>query len=121
MTEPQQQQPISPIRSALVAAASEAPAKPDLAAQVYQSLDIDAPGAFIRGDQVSVSKLQPGDLVGWHGGNRQGQYQGALAVYAGDGEIIESVSGIKRRRKLRANENVFGMPVNLPEEMAQEL
>jgi cell wall-associated NlpC family hydrolase len=91
--------------------------QPDLAATVYQQLGIDAPGVRIQGHRESVSKLQPGDLVGWKGGDGEdGSYQGNMAVYAGNGEIIEKFYGNNRRRKLDPHENTFGIPVKYPQD-----
>jgi hypothetical protein len=39
-----------------------------------------------------------------------------MAVYAGNGEIIESYYGNNRRRKLDPHENTFGLPVVLPDD-----
>ena len=69
----------------------------------------------VNGTRTSVNNLQPGDLVAWNGGYDRGRYIGHIAVYAGNGEIIESpdVGLTVRRRKLRANENAFGVHLNI--------
>lgn len=63
------------------------------------------------GYRTSIANLQPGDLVGWSKG-------GHVAMYVGNGEIIESpnVGKTVRRRKLGANENAFGVHIKLPGE-----
>lgn len=97
-----------------------APGNPDLAYNVYQQLGMDVPDVTLQGSRAPVGHLKPGDLVGWHGGEEpDGRYVGNIAVYAGGGEILESMFGTNRRRKLHANENVFGMPVNLTEDIVE--
>jgi hypothetical protein len=100
----------------MVAGALEATQMPDLAAQVYQMVGLPpVAGMATQSGQTSVYNIQPGDIVGWHGGHQaDGQYIGNLAVYAGQGEIIETMFGQPRRRKLNPNENTFGIPVMLP-------
>ena len=91
-----------------------APGVPDLAYNVYQQLGLDAPNVALQGGTAPFASLKPGDLVGWKGGHQpDGEYVGQMAVYAGNGEIIESAFGQNRRRKIRYNENVFGMPVHM--------
>jgi len=65
----------------------------------------------IRGTRTSVNNLQPGDLVAWQGGWAGPDYVGHIAVYVGNGQIIESpdVGMTVRQRALRSNENTFGV------------
>lgn len=69
----------------------------------------------INGTRTSINNLQAGDLVAWNGGYDRGRYIGHIAIYAGNGEIIESpdVGLTVRRRKLRANENAFGVHLKI--------
>ena len=88
--------------------------EPDLAVKVYQKLGIQSPNVYSLGYRAKMQDLNPGDLVGWAGGQEQdGSYIGNIAVWAGEGEIIENVFGHKRRRKLGPTENTFGIPVNM--------
>ena len=59
------------------------------------------------GQRTDVSKLQPGDLVGFGDG-------GHIALYAGNNQIIEAPSTGKtvRQRALGANENTFGVSLS---------
>jgi cell wall-associated NlpC family hydrolase len=65
----------------------------------------------IRGTRTNVNSLQPGDLVAWQGGWAGPSYVGHIAVYVGNGQIIESpdVGMTVRQRALRPNENTFGI------------
>lgn len=93
-------------------------AEPDMAQTIYQKLGIDAPGIRLQGTQAPVGELKPGDLVGWKGGQKpDGGYVGNVAVYAGNGHIVESFFGQNRTRPLRPDDNIFGMPVVLPEDL----
>ena len=62
-----------------------------------------------QGARTSGNSLRPGDLVGFKNGSH-------IAIYIGDGQIIESPrTGLTVRvRKLGSNENVFGVRLNLP-------
>lgn len=62
------------------------------------------------GYKTAVKNLQAGDLIGWSAG-------GHVAMYDGNGGIIESVAGGPRRRKLTANDfarGVYGVHISLP-------
>lgn len=63
----------------------------------------------VTGKRVGINQLKPGDLVGWNRG-------GHIAVYAGNGEILESPrTGLSvRRRRIGQREGVFGVSLNLP-------
>jgi len=90
------------------------PGEPDLAYNVYKSVGLDGSTVALQGSRAPIATLKPGDLVGWNGGSQpDGKYIGNVAVYAGDGEIIETAFGRTRRRKIHYTENVFGMPVNM--------
>jgi cell wall-associated NlpC family hydrolase len=104
------------MRLDLVANAQKNAAQPDAAAQTYQLLGFNT-SAALAGHRTSVHDLKPGDLVGWEGGHEpDGRYIGNMAVYAGNGEIIESYYGNNRRRRLDPHENTFGLPVVLPDD-----
>jgi hypothetical protein len=104
-------------RMSLMDAVQVQAAKPDLAGTVYQTMGINAPNVTLKGQRSNVADLKPGDLIGWKGGEEpDGRYVGNVAIYAGDGHILEKFYGSNRRRKLGPNEDVFGMPVNLPED-----
>jgi cell wall-associated NlpC family hydrolase len=85
---------------------------------VYQMVGYDTesedlfPGGVI-GTRVSVSELDPGDLVAWSGGWRGMVYVGHMAVYVGNGKIMESVGGPPLTRELHPNDNVFGVHLNI--------
>ena len=77
----------------------------------------------VNGSRTSVSNLRPGDLVCWQGGYRGANLVGHVAIYAGNGEIIEAPDvGINvRRRALRPNEkdvanggHLIGIHLSLP-------
>lgn len=108
---------LSPYRASLMEAMVAQNQEPNLVEKVYQSIGLQAPpGTTTQDTQLSLMHCRPGDLVGWHGGSGQdGSYQGNLAVYAGNGEIIEPFFQTTRRRKLSSNENVFGIPVVMQE------
>lgn len=92
-------------------------AQPDIAQTVYSQLGMDPTWVRLAGVRESVSKLNPGDLVAWHGGDRpDGTYAGQMAVYAGEGQIIEDFFGRPRRRALRREDNVYGLPVHMQEQ-----
>jgi len=84
---------------------------------VYQSIGYEVgedlfPGGVI-GTRVSVSELDSGDLVAWEGGWRGMVYVGHMAVYVGEGKIMESVGGPPITRELHPNDNVFGIHLNV--------
>lgn len=89
--------------------------------QVYKSLGISLGGRTADqlahtaiGTRTTVDKLRPGDLVAWQGGWRGPNYVGHIAIYAGNGQIIEAPSqGVPvRRRALRAGEATFGVALH---------
>jgi len=68
----------------------------------------------MTGSRTSVSDLQPSDIVAWNGGWRGQDYIGHLAVYMGNGEIMEQVGNQPpSKRTLQANENAFGVHLNI--------
>jgi cell wall-associated NlpC family hydrolase len=100
----------------LVNTAQQNAMQPDAAAETYAKLGFQTTAA-LQGWKTSVNELKAGDLVGWQGGYEpDGRYIGNMAVYAGNGEIIESYYGNNRRRKLDPHENTFGLPVVLPDD-----
>jgi cell wall-associated NlpC family hydrolase len=105
-------QPEMGFRDSLMQAVSVKESQPDLAQSTYQSLGLDPTNVRLAGHQANMNTLRPGDLVGWKGGQKgDGGYVGNIAVYAGDGHIVEQFFGKTRRRKINPSENVFGMPV----------
>lgn len=66
------------------------------------------------GTRTSINQLRPGDLVATDNSSRNA---GAdhIAIYAGDGWIIEAphAGASVRRRKLGANENYYGVALNI--------
>lgn len=66
-----------------------------------------------KGKRVSLTDLKPGDLVAWENNPRQ---SGAdhIALYLGNGEILEAPNSKNRirRRKLRANEGAWGVKLD---------
>jgi len=124
MTEPQQPQeePRVDVRGFLMGAIQKARSQPNLAQAIYKQLGIDHQDVRLNGYQAPMHELQPGDLVGWRGGNHDdGTYTGNIAVYAGNNEIIERFFETVRRRKLSADEDTFGMPVVSTQEPMQEM
>lgn len=69
-------------------------------------------GRNIPGVRTSIKNLRPGDIVAWRDGSH-------IAIYAGNGEMIEAANprtGTVRRR-IWANESlIFGIAVRLPGE-----
>lgn len=67
------------------------------------------------GHRTSISNLQPGDLVGWTAG---GKVKGHVAIYIGNGMIIEAArpGTVARQRKLSNSEGAFGVHIRLPGE-----
>lgn len=69
-------------------------------------------GRNIPGVRTSIKNLRPGDIVAWRDGSH-------IAIYAGNGEIIEAANprvGTVRRR-IWANPNaIYGIAVRLPGE-----
>lgn len=91
---------------------------PRLTAQGYTMNSFTRGGlSGITGVRTSVSNLRPGDLVGWNGDSvgRAGVLVGHIAIYAGNGEIIEA-SGARVRRRRLGNENIFGVALRFPGE-----
>jgi cell wall-associated NlpC family hydrolase len=69
-------------------------------------------GRNIPGVRTSVNNLKPGDIVAWKDGSH-------IAIYAGNGEIIEAANprvGTVRRRLWARPDQVFGIAVRLPGE-----
>lgn len=66
------------------------------------------------GSRVALKDLRPGDLVAWDNSSRN---SGAdhIAIYAGNGEIIEAphVGASVRTRKLGPNENAWGVALTI--------
>jgi cell wall-associated NlpC family hydrolase len=93
-----------------------------LVQQIYGQLGVSLPRTAhdqshsTMGTRAAINQLQPGDLVAWQGGWRGPNYVGHIAIYAGNGEIIEAPSAGQtvRRRNLRSDENVFGYHLSLP-------
>lgn len=86
-----------------------------LVQQIYKQLGVNLPRTAQQqafyGTKAPISALQPGDLVAWNNGGSRGLQIGHIAIYVGNGEIIESYqSGLPaRRRKLSQNEINSGM------------
>jgi cell wall-associated NlpC family hydrolase len=91
-----------------------------LVQQIYGQLGVALPrtaddqAKSAIGTRTSVANLKPGDLVAWQGGYRGPSYVGHIAIYAGNGQIIEAPDfGLRvRQRALRPNESVFGVHLN---------
>lgn len=69
-------------------------------------------GKNIPGVRTNIANLRPGDIVAWKDGSH-------IAIYAGNGEIIEAANPRRGtlRRKLWANPNaVYGIALRLPGE-----
>ena len=62
-----------------------------------------------QGTKTSIANLQPGDLVGFHGGSH-------IALYLGNGKILEAphTGANVRVRSLGANEDAWGVHLSLP-------
>ena len=62
-----------------------------------------------QGSKTSIANLQPGDLVGFHGGSH-------IALYLGNGKILEAphTGAVVRIRALGANEDAWGVHLSLP-------
>lgn len=75
---------------------------------IGMSLPRTAAQQGVVGKKTSISSLQPGDLVAWDNGKH-------IAVYAGNGEILEAPkTGLDvRRRKLGSGEKVHGVALDL--------
>lgn len=86
-----------------------------LTSYVYSTIGIRLPHQSdtqlrTSGYKTNVRNLRAGDLVGWSAG-------GHVAMYDGNGGIIESVGGGVRRRALTANDTsrgVYGVHLSLP-------
>jgi cell wall-associated NlpC family hydrolase len=97
-----------------------------LVQQIYRQLGISLPRTAQQqafyGTKAPVSQLRPGDLVAWNNGGSRGLQVGHIAIYAGNGEIIESYDSGKpaRRRKLSASEvnsgYAWGVKIRFPGE-----
>lgn len=101
-----------------------------LVQQVYGDLGIDLPRTAqpqsMMGKRVSIDQLRPGDLVAWSGGwkgpnptaaQSDPSYVGHIAIYAGDGKIIEARGskwpvGEHSLRDIGRMENAFGVQLN---------
>ena len=69
-------------------------------------------GNNIPGVRTSMNNLRPGDIVAWKDGSH-------IAIYAGNGEIIESANervGTVRRKLWAPQSAVFGIALRLPGE-----
>lgn len=80
--------------------------------------DYSLGGGGINGQRTTLDQLLPGDLVAWSH-NRSGEspnFVGHIAVYAGNGEIIEALDvGIPVHRvKISNYDWLIGIHVNLP-------
>lgn len=77
-----------------------------LVQQVYKGFGVDLPrlsaDQLRSGARTAYADLKPGDLIGWQHGDRNGSGVEHIAIYAGNGQIIEAPRpGIAvRRRKL---------------------
>lgn len=97
-----------------------------LVQQIYRQLGISLPRTAQQqafyGTKAPISQLRPGDLVAWNNGGDRGLQVGHIAIYAGNGEIIESYqSGLPaRRRKLSSQEvnsgYAWGVKIRFPGE-----
>lgn len=97
-----------------------------LVQQIYRQLGISVPRTAQQqafyGTKAPISQLRPGDLVAWNNGGDRGLQVGHIAIYAGNGEIIESYqSGLPaRRRKLSSQEvnsgYAWGVKIRFPGE-----
>jgi len=95
-----------------------------LVQQIYKQLGISLPRTAQQqafyGTKAAISQLQPGDLVAWNNGGSRGLQVGHIAIYTGNGEIIESYDSGKpaRRRKLSASEvnsgYAWGVKIRFP-------
>lgn len=68
-----------------------------------------AQGQSIPGVRTSIANLRPGDLVAWKDGTH-------IAVYAGNGEIIEANGATGRTQRAKVYGNVYGIALRLPGE-----
>lgn len=85
-----------------------------LVAAVYDSVGYGEAPEMATGVRTQIADLEPGHLVGWSGGWRGTDYIGHMAVYAGNGEIIEQVKNQPAmKRKLHDNENTFGIKLTM--------
>lgn len=84
-----------------------------LVMMVYRQLGYNLPhdssvqGRTIPGVRTNVANLRPGDIVAWKDGHH-------IAIYAGNGEIIEAQPRGTIRRKVYGN--VYGIALRLPGE-----
>jgi cell wall-associated NlpC family hydrolase len=86
-----------------------------LVQSVYKQFGINLPRTADEqshmGVATSISNLTMGDLVAWRGGWRGPSLVGHIAIYLGNGQILEApYSGATVRiRAIRPDENVFGV------------
>lgn len=86
-----------------------------LVQSVYAQFGINLPRTADEqshsGVATSISNLTMGDLVAWQGGWRGPDYVGHIAIYLGNGQILEApyTGATVRVRDLRPDENVFGV------------
>ena len=95
-----------------------------LVQQIYRQLGISLPRTAQQqafyGTKAPIGQLRPGDLVAWNNGSSRGLQVGHIAIYAGNGEIIESYQTGRpaRRRKLSASEinsgSAWGVKIKFP-------
>lgn len=97
-----------------------------LVQQIYRQLGVSLPRTAQQqafyGTKAPINSLRPGDLVAWNNGASRGLQVGHIAIYAGNGEIIESYQSGRpaRRRKLSASEinsgYAWGVKIRFPGE-----
>lgn len=86
-----------------------------LTSYAYAKLGVKLPrtanGQTTYGVRTSIANAQPGDLVGWAKG-------GHVAIYIGNGQIIESphTGAVVRIRNLGKNERTYAVRLTLPGE-----
>ena len=68
--------------------------------QAGQETDrLTAQGYWQRCQEVSRSELMPGDLVFWNAGDNHDGQMGHVAIYAGDGKVVQAATdGVKESR-----------------------
>jgi cell wall-associated NlpC family hydrolase len=72
-------------------------------------------GGNISGRITTIQNLQPGDLIGWTHKYAGPNWVGHIAIYAGNGQIIEAAGdGIPvARRPLRPSDYTYAVPIHL--------